>query len=58
MAGGNQRGPNPSLPRPNIIPERDYPYSQPTAPCVHEHLDFDGICRACGADCRGIDYGS
>lgn len=22
-------------------------------PCQHEHLDMDGICHACGADCRG-----
>ncbi len=21
--------------------------------CQHEHLDEDGICRACGKDCRG-----
>lgn len=24
------------------------------ATCQHERLDMDGICRACGADCRGI----
>jgi hypothetical protein len=23
-------------------------------PCRHSHLDMDGICRSCGADCRGI----
>lgn len=24
------------------------------SPCKHEHLNMDGICHACGADCRGI----
>lgn len=23
--------------------------------CSHERLDEDGICRRCGADCRGLD---
>jgi hypothetical protein len=22
--------------------------------CEHEHLNEEGICRRCGADCRGI----
>jgi hypothetical protein len=22
--------------------------------CFHERLDEDGVCRSCGADCRGI----
>jgi hypothetical protein len=25
-----------------------------TTPCTHDHLDMDGTCHACGADCRGI----
>jgi hypothetical protein len=26
----------------------------PKPSCKHEHLNMDGICRACGQDCRGI----
>ena len=25
----------------------------PPEPCRHEHLNMEGICHGCGADCRG-----
>jgi hypothetical protein len=28
--------------------------AEPAQPCLHEHLDMDGICHKCGADHRGI----
>jgi hypothetical protein len=32
--------------------KRELRRQQPT--CPHDRLNEDGICRACGADCRGI----
>ena len=26
--------------------------------CKHEHLDIDGLCHRCGADCRGVGEGN
>lgn len=28
--------------------------AEPPRKCLHENLDMDGVCRSCGADCRGI----
>lgn len=34
-------------------PECEWPAPKPSC-CEHERLNEDGICRRCGADCRGI----
>jgi len=37
-----------------VKPEHKTPMLLKQEACLHERTNEDGICRACGADCRGI----